>query len=344
MSPPTQVDPRRAWVRRALVAGFGLLLAVELVLGWPSLADAFSHLRSPHPGWLAAAVAAELAAMGMYARMQRRLLSSGGVRVPLVRVLGLTYAAHSLSATLPGGAAFSTQFNYRQMRRFGASPAVASWSIALSGILSATALAVITAAGALRSGGAPAWQSLAGLGVAALLVVVGLPRLTRRPEAVRPLTRAALTGVNRLRGRPSTQGVERADGFIEQLGAARLGPADGAAASAFALLNWLLDAVCLWLSVYAIAGPGVGWSHVLLAFCAGMAAGTVNLVPGGLGVIDSALVLGLLAGGLDTPTAIASVVLYRLVSFGLVIGIGWLAWIAMRRSDDRRAKVDGWTT
>ena len=42
-----------------------------------------SQLRAPHAGWLAAAVAAELIAMGAYARMQQFLLLSAGLRVPI---------------------------------------------------------------------------------------------------------------------------------------------------------------------------------------------------------------------------------------------------------------------
>lgn len=53
------------------------------------------------------------------------------------------HAASSLSVTPPGGPAFSMAFNYRQMRRFGAAPAVTSWAIALWALLSAAALAVI---------------------------------------------------------------------------------------------------------------------------------------------------------------------------------------------------------
>ena len=52
-----------------------------------------------------------------------------------------------MDGKVPGGPAFSTRLNYRQMRRFGATPAIASWCIALSGILSAIALAVVTSVG-----------------------------------------------------------------------------------------------------------------------------------------------------------------------------------------------------
>ena len=63
-----------------------------------------------------------------------------------------------------------------------------------------------------------------------------------------------------------------------------------------------------------------------------MAAGSaLPVVPGGLGVIDSALILGLIAGGLDAGLAIAGVLLYRAISLGFIIGTGWIFWLIIRR-------------
>jgi uncharacterized membrane protein YbhN (UPF0104 family) len=326
------VDRRRR-LRLIGIAAVVVLFGVELALGWPSLAAALRQLRAPHPGWLALATLAELAAMNAYGRMQRRLLRSAGVRAPLIEHLRLAYAAHSLSATLPGGPAFSTRFNYQQMRRFGASPAIASWCIALSGILSACALAVVTLVSALAAGGVTHWQHLIGLLVAGLLLTLGVRRIARDPDPVRPLIRL----VNRLRRRPETDGDQRIHGFLEQLRAARLRPGHGAAAALFALSNWLLDAICLWICVRAVGVAPASLPDVLLAFCAAMAAGTITIVPGGLGIIDSALILGLIAGGIPTPAAVAAVVLYRLISFGFIMAIGWLSWLRIRHRPTRLA-------
>ena len=74
--------------------------------------------------------------------IQRALaLSKDGVILPSDLPLEVTL-------TLPGGAAFSTRLNYQQMRRFGAGPAVATWAIAFSGILSTAGLALVSAASA----------------------------------------------------------------------------------------------------------------------------------------------------------------------------------------------------
>ncbi|GGL10471.1 lysylphosphatidylglycerol synthase transmembrane domain-containing protein [Mangrovihabitans endophyticus] len=321
---------KRTWVRRCAVAAVVALFAIELYVGWPSLADALSHLRAPDPRWLAGALVAELAAMGMYARMQRSLLLSAGLRVPIYRHVALAYAAHSLSVTLPGGPAFSTRFNYQQMRRFGASPAVASWCIALSGILSAAALAAVSAVSALASHGTPPWYSLGGLAAVIVLITLGIRRLARRPATLEPMIRTTLGHLNRLRRRPADTGVDQVRGFVTQLTAARLTPGYGAAAATFAVLNWLIDAVCLWMCFRAVSPDPINATQLLLAFCAGYAAGTLTIIPGGLGIIDSALILGLVTGGVSTATAIATVVLYRLISFCFIIGIGWITWLVIR--------------
>ncbi|XVU27745.1 lysylphosphatidylglycerol synthase transmembrane domain-containing protein [Actinoplanes sp. CA-054009] len=331
MTATLETTGRRRWIRRGAVAAIIVLFAVELVLGWPALTSALGQLQAPSPHWLAAAVVAELAAMGMYARMQNTLLRSAGLRVPMYRNVALAYAAHSLNETLPGGPAFSTSFNYQQLRRFGATPAVASWCIALSGILSTAALAVVTAVGALASDGTPHWSSLAGLALVIVLLVAGARWISRNPARVDSAARTALSKVNRIRRRPAEQGLEAVRGFVGQLGAARLTPGRGFAAAVFAVLNWGFDAVCLWICVRAVSDAPINATQLLLAFCAGMAAGTVTIVPGGLGIIDSALILGLVAGGVATSTAIAAVVLYRIISFGFIIGLGWLWWLIMRR-------------
>ncbi|MGK5680527.1 lysylphosphatidylglycerol synthase transmembrane domain-containing protein [Actinoplanes sp. URMC 104] len=307
-----------------------LVLGAELTLGWSALAGALHQLRAPHWNWVAAAVAAELASMGTYARMQRALLRGAGTKVSVKKHVATAYAAHSLSATLPGGPVFSTTFNFQQLRRFGASPAVASWCIALSGVLSAGALVVIGAVGGLLARNTGSWHTLVAYAVAALLVAFGVRQLAERPQLLDRPVRAVLGGVNRVRRRPPEHGHDRLVGFVEQLREVRVHPANFAAAVALALLNWLFDALCLWLCCVAVGAGGINPVSLVIAYCAGMAAASVPIVPGGLGVVDGALVLGLVAGGLVSAHAVAAVVLYRLISFGFIIGLGWLVWLVIR--------------
>jgi uncharacterized protein (TIRG00374 family) len=164
-----------------------------------------------------------------------------------------------------------------------------------------------------------------------VLVTVGVTRLGRNPKTLHRITRGGLAGVNKVRRRPREHGVERIAGFLDQLRAVRLGPAHATVAVTYAVANWLLDAVCLWMCCLAVGATDITTTQLLVAYCAGMAAASIPVVPGGLGVIDSALILGLVAGGLPGYSAIAAVVLYRLISLGFIVGAGWIIWLLMRR-------------
>ncbi len=320
------------WWRRgpAVAAIVVVVLGVELALGWSSLATALAQLRAPEWDWVALALAAELASMGTYARMQRALLRGAGTKVSMKKHVATAYAAHSLSATLPGGPVFSTTFNFQQLRRYGVSPAVASWCIALSGVLSAGALVVIGAVGGLLTRNTGSWHSLAGYAIGAVAVAFGVRQLAEHPHLLDRPVRALLGGVNRVRRRPPEHGHARLVGFVDQLREVRVRPASFAFAVVLALLNWLFDAFCLWLCCVAVGAGEVNPVSLVIAYCAGMAAASVPIVPGGLGVVDAALVLGLVAGGLDSGYAVAAVVLYRVISFGFIIGLGWLVWLGIR--------------
>jgi uncharacterized membrane protein YbhN (UPF0104 family) len=319
------------WRRGPVVAAVVLLvLGAELYFGWSALTGALAQLRTPGWNWVAAALLAELASMGTYARMQRALLRGAGTNVSIRRHVTTVYAAHSLSVTLPGGPVFSTSFNFRQLRRFGASAAVASWCIALSGTLSTGALIVIGAAGGLLARNTGSWQSLAGYTFAALLIALGVRLVAGHPEWLDRPVRAVLGGVNRMRRRPPGQGHDRLLHFVSQLTEVRVHPASFAVAMLLALLNWLFDALCLWLCCVAVGAHDINAINLVIAYCAGMAAASIPIVPGGLGVVDAALVLGLVAGGLTSAYAVAAVVLYRLISFGFIIGLGWLFWLGIR--------------
>ena len=329
-APPATGSP--PWWRRGPIVAVlvVLVLAVELVLGWGSLVGALAALRTPRWGWVAVAVAAEIASMGTYARMQRALLRGAGTKVSIGRHIATAYAAHSLSATLPGGPVFSTTFNFQQLRRFGASAAVASWCIALSGTLSTGALVVIGAVGGILTRNTGTWHTLVAYAVAALFIAFGVRLLAAHPEWLDRPVRTLLGGVNRMRRRPPGHGHDKLLGFVTQLREVRVHPLAFLVAVVLALLNWLFDALCLWMCCVAVGGGDINPVHLVIAYCAGMAAASLPIVPGGLGVVDGALVLGLVAGGMASAPALAAVVLYRLISFGFIIGLGWLFWLLIR--------------
>jgi glycosyltransferase 2 family protein len=89
---------------------------------------------------------------------------------------------------------------------------------------------------------------------------------------------------------------------------------------------------CLWFSVLAVHGS-LGLIPVLLVFTFGLAVGTITPTPGGIGGIEAGLLAGLVAYHLDASVALAAVLLYRLVSFWLMLALGGLAFTYVQRHD-----------
>jgi putative heme transporter len=336
----TTTDRPVWWRRGPVVAAVVVaILGAELFFGWSALFGAVAQLRAPHWNWVAGALVAEVASMGTFGRMQGALLRGAGTKVPIRKHVAMAYAAHSLSTTLPGGPVFSTTFNFQQMRRLGASSAVASWCIALSGVLSAGALIVIGAVGGILSRNAGSWRPLLGYGIGALILAVAVRKVAQHPEWLDRPARGLLGGVNRVRRRPQEHGKDQFLSFVQQLRSVRVRPANFAIAMVLAVANWLFDALCLYMCCVAVDADGLTATNLVVAYCAGMAAASVPIVPGGLGVVDGALILGLVAGGLASSSAVAAVVLYRLISLGFIIGAGWLVWLMFQRRTGQPADV-----
>jgi len=93
-----------------------------------------------------------------------------------------------------------------------------------------------------------------------------------------------------------------------------LSPRSGATLAglvAISTLDWLLAATAAWIALES-SGAGISWMQFLPAFVLASALGILSLVPGGLGVFDTALV-ALLAPFTAAPeTLVSGVLVYRL--------------------------------
>ena len=168
------------------------------------------------------------------------------------------------------------------------------------------------------------------LGVAAALTVGAL--VAGRHHALpgaRSLIHRSFELVARLleRRRPGAAAAVRRT--ADELDAVRPRRRDWVAGGSFALLNWLADLACLVAVFQAVHGTeGTSFPLVLTAYVAGMSASSVAFLPGGLGVVEVAMIVALHAGGVATAPATAAVLLYRFISCILVVAIGWLFVVA----------------
>ena len=113
-----------------------------------------------------------------------------------------------------------------------------------------------------------------------------------------------------------------------------LGLARVAVALGLATANWAADILALAIAFVAL-GLDVPWQGLLLAYAITQLATSVPLLPGSLGVAEGSMAAALVCSGVHPTAALAGVLVYRLVSFWLVLPAGWLAWTWLRRGEAR---------
>ncbi|MBF6328961.1 lysylphosphatidylglycerol synthase transmembrane domain-containing protein [Nocardia transvalensis] len=322
---------RFRWVKWVLgVAVTGLLIAEGIYL-WPRLHDSWKSLTEIHWGWVAACILMQAVSMSGYGRIQKQLLHAGGVNVSQRTSVSVVYGATAMSVTLPAGQVFSTAFTYRQTRRWGASPILASWQLAMSGLVAAAGMVLLAVGGAFLAGKTVGpWKLIFSLGAVIALVWAG-NYISNHPGSVRALTRRAVQLMNRIRRRPADDGIDRVDEILHQLESVDLGRRDGALVGLWALMHRLGDVACLGAACYAV-GADPRLAGLMIAFSAGKAVGTIPFAPGGLVYVELTLVASLsAAAGLPFAQAVTAAFVYRLISLILVAIVGWIVFAFLFR-------------
>jgi putative heme transporter len=300
----------------------------------------FTVLGHAHLSLIPLAISAEILSMATLARLQRRLLYAGGVRLSITSMVAIIYASNAISASIPiAGTPMSAAFSFRSFARRGADRSLAGWALVMSGVISTVTFALIVAGGAIVSGNAVA-AVLGALGGLATFVPVLLCLIALRHDRLRAgletVVAWALGWAQRVIHRP--QGDLRAliDATVARLVGLRLKRRGWAFVFFMATLNWVANIACLALALMAVRSP-VPWSGLILAWGVGVGAGSFGITPGGLGLVEAALAGALVAAGVHTPQAVAAVLVYRFISFWLVDALGWMMFYVTTRNRGRPA-------
>jgi uncharacterized membrane protein YbhN (UPF0104 family) len=307
-----------------LVAAAGVA-AVVLRHKLPDGHEVVRAVGAADPRLLLAAAAAQAVSMEMFARQQRSLLRAFGVRLSAGRSRAITYARTAISATLPVGSVISAGFAFTQWRAKGATRNVAATVMVLSGLasfgglvtlfLTGSGAAVLAHPGAVAAVPVPALAAVAVVAGAAVLVGLVLTRIRRfdgpRATAVRALRAAA-----------------------------RLPRRYALAALAFAGFNWLTDLVCLVVTARAVH-LRVDLLTVTGVYLAVQVVRQLPVTPGGVGVIETSLLAGLVSAGAGRADAGAAVLAYRVLSCWLIVPIGLATWAVLSGGRIRRRLLAG---
>ncbi len=337
-APPAR-PPRTTPLWRRVATPLLSLALVAAVFFWflpqfTSLSDVWSAVAAM--SWTSLALLG-LAALWNLATYQFVMVATmPGLRLREATVSTLTTTA--VSNTVVGGAALSLGLTYGMNSSWGFSRSRTSVSLLLSGLwnnfaklgLPVLALALLALGSAPTTG-----RLLAGLGgiagLVAAVVLLGL-LLRSRESAARIGTGAGRVASALLRpfGRPPVQGWDLATTKFR----------DRTALLLHARWHWLtLATLVSHLSLFvvlllALRSVGVGAAQVgvveaLAVFAFARLLTAIPFTPGGLGVVELALITGLSAAGGDRPLVAAAVLVFRGLTYVLPIPLGlgtYLFW------------------
>ncbi|MET7421204.1 lysylphosphatidylglycerol synthase transmembrane domain-containing protein [Dactylosporangium sp. NPDC005555] len=331
-TPPPSGRWRTRWLRLLLVVVAVVVLAAIGLRGrLPDPQELLTSLTGASAGWVAVAGLLQAGSIAAFAGQQQYLFAALGVRIRRRRVLAITLARTAISISVPAGAAVSAGYAIREYERAGAPKELGAVTAIVSGLASIGGLALIYVTGGAALLGYGTTTSLTWRPLVVVAAIVGLT------------AGSVLLGRRLFRDTPSVQPAPVHEGRIGRyaqrlLASAREAWRAGAglrvrdwwAVVAYAAANWLTDLFCLAACTHALGLP------VNLPALAGIYLGVqivrqVPLSPGGIGVIETALVAGLTASGATAITATAAVLLYRLLSCWLLIPLGGAAAVVLRR-------------
>ena len=159
----------RLWRIVLTVVAAAVLVAIVIV-SRHTLAESIHTIGNLDWTWFLLALAFEAVSLTAFGLSRRRLLRAEGHRARFGSVMAITYAGNALSMSIPfAGTQLAAVYTYRQFRRHGVGPEVTGWALAVSAILSTSALALVLVIGA-AAGGASAATAFGFAGAAVFIM------------------------------------------------------------------------------------------------------------------------------------------------------------------------------
>ncbi|HEX3839223.1 MAG TPA: lysylphosphatidylglycerol synthase transmembrane domain-containing protein [Acidimicrobiales bacterium] len=309
------------------MGAFGILaLAIWVLTSHTNeLSGVPSTLEHLNWWWVPPAVLAETASFFCFAGMQFTLLKSGGLDPPRGALVKMTFASQALANSLIGGSAVSAVYGFRWFRRFGADDTLAAWSMAGTLIASMVSLSLVATAGLALAAGEGASLDLIPviIGVMAVTAAIGALFVYERPLFI--VLTWGLRGFQRFLRRPRGDAVAQIQRIMQWVTSVHLGWRQVIRIVLWGTANWLFDCSCFAMMFLAIGSP-IPWKGLLLAYGAGQLAAALPITPGGLGAVEGSITIALVAFGGAQVSTVDAVLMYRLISFWLVIVVGWTLW------------------
>ena len=289
-------------------------IAVFIVVSSLNFNDLVSTMKSANPWWMAASAA--LACL-IWVGSAVPLMALSPEKLRFGDTLIAQVAASIITVVAPAGVG-PAALNLRYLRKRRVPTAAAVTTVTLMQISQALItiillLLVMVSAGSSLSVSLPYGTILAVVAVVMLAVgvIVAVPKVRRWIWAkIQPTWQQVYPRLLWIIGQPRRLAAVVAGNLLMNIGYV----------GAF------------WTAMIAMGGS-LNFSTVAITYLTANAAGSFIPSPGGIGTVETALTSGLTVAGVSSSVAIATALLYRLVTFYGRIPFGWLAMKYMEKKD-----------
>jgi len=317
-----------------------VVIVAALYLLLPRVVDTETTLAllSDASYWLLGmAVVLEVLATLSYANLFRFVLSVLDIRLRIVEVVAITLSSLAVSHVLSAGGVGGWVVTYNALRKRRVPHGLIFVAIAAQQFFNyvvlwfAFALALIYLIVARGESIAGYLVGIILIGLLLWLTAYGVYLYNHRSRMRRRVAQLAHL-VNRVMRRQVVQ-ESHIDGWLDNLfaGMRRMTSHRGAfrITALLACGFWLLDMLCLYMTFLAF-GYRIGVGYLVVGYVVAYAIGTLVPTPGGLGAVE-ALLMALFAGfGVPAATAVAVVLVYRLINFWLPIPPGFVTYLIVK--------------
>ena len=336
--PTSERDPR---LRKAVQIGISLALVVFIfwyvLRQFADLSEVWDAMRTLTPLEIAVLVVAS--AWNLVTYWILNVIATPGLTYPQSVVM--TESTTAVSNAVPAGGAVGIGLTYSMLSSWGFSKSRSTLSAVVTGIwnnfaklgMPIVALAILALQG--ESGGGRIVAALAGLaGLVGAIVVFAL--ILRSDDFARRFGLAAGRRMSSLRRLVHKDPVEGWDLALTKFRGRVIGLVRHrwiALTVATVVGHLSLYAVLLiTLRAMGVSNDEVGWAQILATFAFARLLTAIPLTPGGVGIIELALISGITRAGGEDAAVVASVLIYRLLTYVVPIIFGAITYIYWRRN------------
>jgi uncharacterized protein (TIRG00374 family) len=335
---------RQSWWRLAIgvLMTLGILMLAFFKRAW--LLEAINLAQAAQPAWLLLGLVMIMLSFLISSQVFQVVLRALGYRLGVFHLWATAVVAIVTSQVVPAGSVGSYAFLLNSLRRRGVTPAESALAATLEALSYAGAMLLFAVFGlaylasrilAADPNGSSLLAPVLAIGIA-LLLIGGIALLLTRSAATltRWLVRLHQLLARALHWPHDATWAERTVGELTRV----RGLVAGQRTMIGLLVLIQLTALCGHsLGMYCILrslGTSTNFLTVLSAFGIALLTSTVNVLPGGGGTVEAALVAVLTQLGVGAE-AVPAAIVFRLLNFWMMLPIaaGGYAWLMRDRSD-----------